>query len=231
MADKKATKKIIKKKKKWIKIVAPKAFREASLGESPVFEAENLIGRIIKVNLMSLLKDPRKQNMSISFKITKIEGDIARTECYGYEILPSMIKRLVKRRKQKIEDSFVVKTKDGKNIRIKPMAITNSKINNTIKTAIKKRFKFEFATNIAKLTVEEFFSEMLGGKMLPKYKDAIKKIYPLKIVEMKKVSIARANAKPIDPKDYSQAVVKKILNKKVKEVKEEPVAEEKPVDQ
>ena len=201
MADKKTTKKIIKKKKKWVKIMAPKAFKEAILGESPVFESENLIGRTIKVNLMSLLKDPRKQNLSVSFKVTKIEGDVARTEAVGYEVLPSMIKRLVKRRKQKVEDSFVCKTKDGKKIRVKPLVIANSKVTKTVTTSIRAKLKFIFGTVFEKTTLEDFLIDMILGKSLLKLKDQIKKIYPVKTLEIKKISVSKDSVVAINPKD------------------------------
>jgi small subunit ribosomal protein S3Ae len=202
MAAKKQTKKIVKKKKKWLDIIAPKIFKEHQLGQTIVFDDEEAIGRVVKVNLMTLLRDPKKQNINVAFQVEKIDAGKAYTTVYGYELISSSIKRLVKRRKDKIDDSFVCQTKDKKLIRVKPMLITNGKTNNSVITTFRKKCRYLFAKNIEKMTLDDLVSGIIFQKFLFQLKDELKKIYPLKSIEVKKISIEkRKNAKPINPQD------------------------------
>lgn len=229
MAEKKHVKKVQKKKKKWVTITAPKVFRTADLGEIPVTDEESLIGRTIKVNMMTLLKDPKKQNMNTSFIIKKIDDGKAITESYSFEIAPSSIKRFVKRRKDKIEDSFVCKTKDGKKIRVKPILITNGKVNNSTATEIRRCVRHNLAKHVASHTLDDFISGLILSKSIMKIKDLVKKIYPVKILEIRKIKIETKPVKAIDPKDYAESTKKKRPKKKqeTQEPKEESDESEK----
>ena len=67
-----ATKQLVKAKKNWYQIVAPEGFNGAMLGESPVSDVEELKGRTLSVNLMTLTNDMKHQSVNLSFKIVKI---------------------------------------------------------------------------------------------------------------------------------------------------------------
>jgi len=202
MAEKKPTKKLVKKKKIWFTIIAPKSFREVVLGETPAFDGQDIIGKIVKVNLMNIVRDPKKQNTNILFKITNVEGTQARTTIYGYEIIPSSIKRLVKRRRGKIDDSFVCETKDKMLIGIKPMVITNGRTQNTVLTNIRKKIRHVASKYLLTLTYEQFINELISGRFQGKLKEEIKKVYPARIIEIKKVKIQTKKVVPIKPEDY-----------------------------
>ncbi len=69
-----------KGKKKWYSIVAPARFDNKPLGDSLVYEPEELIGKRVKVNLMNLTGEIKKQNMSIKFKVTEIKDAMGSAE-------------------------------------------------------------------------------------------------------------------------------------------------------
>jgi small subunit ribosomal protein S3Ae len=212
MSAKKQTTKI--KKKKWVQIIAPKTFKDIVIGESPVYENEEMIGRTIKVNVMTLTKDPKKQNLNLVFRVTSLDGNRAVSDIEGYEMLPSSIKRLIKRRKEKIDDSFVCLSKDGKKIRIKSLMITNGKANNSIVTMIRKNFRFQTAKILEKITFEDFMNQLLYSKLITKIKDDIKVIYPLKSIEIKMIYVETKNVPTIKVSDYAEAVKRKNTKKK-----------------
>lgn len=219
MAEKNRSKKVQKKKKKWLILKAPRIFRESIVGECPVYDPQDAVGKTIKVNLMTILRDPKKQNINIVLRVAKIEGDSAQTEIYGYEIVPSSIKRLIKRRKDKIDDSFVVLSKDGKLLRIKPMVILNGKTNNSVFTEIRKKLRHLLAKELKNLTFEDFIREVMTNKIL-KLKDELKKIYPVRSIDIRKVMVEKRKIDPIKVEDYHETTKKKAGKKK--EPEDEP---------
>ena len=70
---KKITKELRKRKKKWIVLVAPREFNNSEIGESLCSEPKELIGRVVAVNLSSLVNDPRKQNIKVRFRVNDVK--------------------------------------------------------------------------------------------------------------------------------------------------------------
>jgi|TARA_B100001964_G_scaffold214836_1_gene252728 ribosomal protein S3AE len=58
------------KKKRWISIVSP-MFNDQPIGDTNVFDIKNALGKNLKINLMTLMGDPRKQNIDLLFKTEK----------------------------------------------------------------------------------------------------------------------------------------------------------------
>src|SRR5262245_19272457 len=102
------------RKKKWVQIVAPKLFREVVIGEVPLYEAEQLKGRRMTVNMMTLTNNPKNQSISVKIIVSEIKEGKGHTELTGFETMPGSLKRIVRRGRTKIEDSFVVQTADKK---------------------------------------------------------------------------------------------------------------------
>ena len=116
-----------KKKKIWVKIIAPKEFGSKVIGETIQKEANKLIGRTLKVSLSNLTRDMKKQSVSLGFIIKNVNEGKAETELYKYYISPSHLKRLVRKAKEKVDDSFEVETSDKVKLKIKPFMLTRQK--------------------------------------------------------------------------------------------------------
>lgn len=183
-----ATKKIVskqQKKKRWFNILASPEFRNVVIGETPSFAPESLVGRSIRVNLMTLTRDPKKQNFSLSFKVREVKGSDAHTELAKYEMGTVHIKRVVKRGKDKVDDSFVVTTNDNIKMRVKPLLITKSKVQHSVLTSLRKVSK-EFIENDARgKSCSDFWVGVLSSDLQRSMRGALKKIYPLALVEIR----------------------------------------------
>jgi len=166
------------KRKIWFTIVAPKEFNEVELGETPAYDANYLPGRRVELNLALILGDFKKQNYKAKFRITRVEGTKAKTELESIEFYDAIIQRWVEPGRDKIFDSFVVKTKDGKLMRVKLVLITRKKLHRSQATAIRKIWR-EFIANYAKdLNFTDFVMKVLNEELQEKLKAQIKKIYP-----------------------------------------------------
>ena len=58
-----------KKRKKWYTVLATKDLQELYLGETLAEEPQELLGRHLHLNLMTLLNDPKKQSITVHFAI------------------------------------------------------------------------------------------------------------------------------------------------------------------
>lgn len=172
------------KKRKWYEILS-NDFNDAILGETVSKEPNLVFNRIIKVNLGSLTREIKLQNISVLFKIKDFKENRFYTEVYGYELNPSYIKRIVRNKKTKIDDSFVCKSKDDIEVRIKPLIITKNNVNNSLSAVIMKTNRELFNNFLIKKEYKEFFRELIEGKVCPEFKKTLSKIYPISFFEIR----------------------------------------------
>ncbi|MGV8162342.1 MAG: hypothetical protein ACP5N2_03370 [Candidatus Nanoarchaeia archaeon] len=184
-----ATKNIaIKKKKKiWLSVYSPEFLGNIFLGESHVYGKEDLVGKTLNLNLATITNDMKKQNINVSFRIIDVVDNKGQTKLTNYMLVPSYIKRLVRRKRDKIEDSFLAKTKDGRVVRVKPVAITNSDTYNSIISKVRLGMKALIKNALKEKTFEEFVTDLMSMKFQKEMKDKLNKIYPLKYVDVRQI--------------------------------------------
>lgn len=179
------------KKKKWYKIIAPKNFRNTEIGEIPTVDAETLVGRNARVNAVTVMNDPRKQHLRLTFRINEVKADQAHTELLGYEIVQAQIKRMSRKGSEKIDDSFVAEAKGGVKVRLKPVLTTRGRANNSVKTAIRKSIQTQVSEDLKKKNFEDFMMDVVSNKTQRALKDSLKKLYPIGGCEFRKIRIVQ----------------------------------------
>jgi len=182
------TKKKPKGKKKWVSIIAPVSFGEKEIGHSLVYEPDSLVGRTMKVNMMLLTNDIRKQSIIVKFKINEIKNNAAQTIVLGYEISPLALKKTVRRKKNKLAQSFVMTTKDKVNARIKTLFVTHNKTTSVkVKqlqyAVLKEMFEFVKAN-----TYETLVTTLLSNNLQSKIKAKLNKLMPMRYFDVYYVS-------------------------------------------
>ena len=178
-----------KGKKRWIKIYAPAEFKNTFLGESYVIDPERLIGKTIQLSLSNIIGDMKKQNTLVTFKIKEIKGAEAHTSLISYEIIKSHIKRLVRTGQEKIEDSFILKSKDQMSLRIKPLMITRNKAKNSILTRIRMATKDRLTALFSENEFQQATNELISGKFQYALRHDLNKIYPVVVLEIRKIEL------------------------------------------
>ncbi|MBS3097506.1 hypothetical protein J4209_01780 [Candidatus Woesearchaeota archaeon] len=205
------------KKKRWCQIIGPKIFRDTILGETAVIDPNMLINRALTVNLMTLTNDIKKQNINVSFLINKVEGDNAFADITGYEISSSYIKRMVRKGRGKIDMSFVCSDMGNKKIRIKMLVISKAILKSSVLSLMRRTIIEYLSDFIKKTNFDNLIMEAISTKLQHSLKDSLKKIYPLRVVEIREIRIETEKK----PKEKSK--------KKGKKQKEEPKEEKKEV--
>ena len=201
------------KKKIWIQLVAPKIFNEQVLGEIPLLEPSSAIGRHVTVNLMTLTRDMRKQNTNVQFEITEVKGSRAHTKMLGLRVMPAAVKRLMRRNKSKVDESFVVQTKDDVYITPKPLLVTTSATHKSVLTVLRSKVREILALECKKMDYDKLIIDIISNNMQRGIKDKLKKIHPLRICEIRSMKIVNperikyvkvVEAKPEPPKPVEE---------------------------
>ncbi len=202
------------KKKNWLDIVAPTIFNKQIVGETHTSNPQSKIGTVFSISLSNLVRDPRKQAVKIYFKINGLEGNKLSTQACGYEVSTPSIKRFVRRNISRVDDTFVVRTKDEQLLKIKPFLITRSIVSNSLKTKLRKRVRYLVTKAVAERNLDEVMQLVVAQRLQMELKNQLKKVYPLRIIELRKIELLPpGKAKPLViksvPKKKSQKSVKK----------------------
>src|SRR3989338_304613 len=187
------------KKKQWYPILAPKQFDNTEIGETLVGEPQAMLGKTLTHSLMNLTNDVKRQNINIHFKVVEVDGENAKTSIVGYEIIPSSVKRFIRRSSEKIDLSFACETSDNIFLRIKPLIVTKADIKGSIAAKLRTNTAQFLIKAVKKMTYEEVLNDLISHKFQSAMRENLNKIYPLKVCEIRYAGI-EANDKPQEAK-------------------------------
>lgn len=227
-------------KKSWYTIKATPAFDSSFLGESYVAESSMLVGRHLTLNLANLTGDIKQQGISLKFVISSINDGAGIADVIGYEASPSQLRRLVRRGVDRLDDSIKCEVSDGKSVTVKPFAVTRTSTSKR-KLSLMRAFLRDAITNeVKKHTFDELVKMVISNKLQTLLKAGVKKIYPLKALEIRRLIIvespkeATAEDKPSNVKQKAKVPKKDTSGEKAAEAKEkategQPVKETRPI--
>ena len=185
MAPKKPALKQKTKKKKWFPLYAPALFGGQLIGESHVETVAQLQGKFINTNLSTITSDMKKQNVAIKLRVHKVVEGKGQTEIIGMSLVQSFVKRLVRRGRTKVDDSFTAKTKDGQLVRIKPLVLTNTTCVASTASQIRLEVRRLLKEHIARSGFVNTCQDILSFKLQKSIKDQLQKIHPIRSVDIR----------------------------------------------
>lgn len=195
------------KKKQWYQIIAPKLFNEIVIGDTLVSEPRLMIGKTLSHSLMNLTNDIKKQNVSIHFKIVDVEDNKGKTSVIGYEIVPSSVKRFVRRNSEKMDLSFTCETADNVFMRIKPLVITKADVKGSVAAKVRNMIVQLLAKTIKKMKYDEIMTDLISHKLQSELRAILNKVYPVKVCEIRYAGV-EASEKPREEKTEAKVEVK-----------------------
>ena len=213
--------------KNWYQILAPTLFDNAPISETLSDKPNNLIGRITEVSLQDITNDFRKAHIKLFFKIDKIQDGNAHTQFNGHTLTSDYLRRMIRRRKSRVDGVYDIETRDGAYLRVKPFAITEKRIQNSQKKLIRNVMKETITKEGKTKTLNEFLRDTLEGKTGSAIYKNCKKFYPVKRVEIYKTELKRLPTIEIEERKPSKETEEPKEAEK-KEVKKEETKEEKP---
>jgi len=211
------------KLKRWYPIYGPKYLRGAFIGETPATESKNVVGREVNISLAAVLNDMKKQNINVTFKITKLEGSNAITEVKKFEISPSYVRRQIRKDRDRVDDSIVLKTADKKDVVLKPFLVTKNPVNNSKKTLLRKMARQELKDYVSKVTYSELVQDLISTKIQKTLGNVLRKVCPLRSADIRVMEIVqKSELENIEsPAENAEQPVEKIEENAVEQKPEE----------
>jgi len=177
-------------KKVWIEIYAPdKVFNSIFLGETIVNrdEVEKALGRTVELNLAFITGNFKYQNYKVRFKVSRLSGGKLYSELVEISLYDAYIRRIVRKGTSRIDDSFVVRTKDGIDVRVKPLVITRYKANRRQRSSIRKTYKEFLINKIQTLEFYDLVEKVINYEIQEEVRPVLNKIFPVDRVEIRRL--------------------------------------------
>ena len=191
MAEKK-TKVVDKwKTKSWYSIIAPEAFESREIGQLVSSDEANLINRIVKIGLGDMTGSFSQQTAytSLYFRVKEVKGKSAHTAFIGHELVPGYMRTLARRRRSIMNQVDDVVTRDGVPVRIKTICVSGVKVSEALRSDARRMISQTVQQLAKQLDFGTLVQEMVFGKFSAKIFNTIKKIGPLKRVEVRKSEV------------------------------------------
>lgn len=179
------------KAKVWYRVLAPALFNNVAVAETPAADQSLLINRVAEASLQDLTGDFRKSHVKLYFKIDRVEGTDAYTYFIGHSLTNDYVRRLIRRRRSKIDGVFDVTTKDGAIVRVKPLATTERRIQSSQKHVIRGMMGGVISSFAKERTLDELIKSILEDGLSNEIMKRCKEFYPLKKVEIYKTELMK----------------------------------------
>jgi small subunit ribosomal protein S3Ae len=178
--------------KHWFKVRAPGLFQHVEIGETMASEPEQVVGRTLETTLQEISggADIGKAHIKLRFQIERVTGEsVAESRFIGHELTSDYVRRLARRKRSKIDTSLHVKTKDGVELVLKPVAVGEQRLQTRLRAELRHRLRSLLTEEAANRTAAEFVREMLQGELGKLLAHGLKTLYPLKKIEIRSSEI------------------------------------------
>jgi small subunit ribosomal protein S3Ae len=181
------------KTKRWYTIRAPRSpWNFQNIGETIGESDEHIMGRVYEMTQQEFNGDFTKMHVMLRFRVTDTAGQDALTTFVGHHHQTNHIRRQIRRYRGKIDDVMDSVTEDGYLVRIKPLIITQKRVQTSVKQAIRSKTREVVRGFIAKSTYDGLQVAMLDGSLESNIQNSIKSIYPCKSVVIRKSQLLQA---------------------------------------
>ncbi len=184
------------KAKGWYNILAPEMFNKQLLGETIADEPSKVLGRIAEVTVQDLTGDFSKMHIKLQFKVLHVQGQDALTQFVGHGMTSDYVRRLTRRKRTRTDGTFDVTTKDAWEVRVKPMAIADRRIQSSKQRVIRQTMERVLRQASTSLSIGEFVKAMISGELSKAIAIACKPIQPISRVEIRKSEVRKAGPTP-----------------------------------
>ncbi|MCW8965252.1 MAG: hypothetical protein OQK82_00990 [Candidatus Pacearchaeota archaeon] len=209
---------IAKRKKRFYDVEIPLIGKETQLRD---FEKESLDGRFVKYDLSRYL---RGKNSVLVLKV-KADKEKAVAEPRSITLLPSFLRRMVRKGTNYVEDSFVAPCKNG-SVTMKPFIVTRRKVSRAVRKALRNKAREELLKHAKKKYVNDIFDDVLKNTLQKSLSLKLKKIYPLSLCEIRVLKVVGEVIEE-DKEEKVEEIKKEVEEEKIEEKKEKKTTKKK----
>jgi len=178
------------KLKRWVTVLASPSFGNAPIGRVPITDVEKPAGRVVETTLYDILKqDPQHYSFKLYFQIDRIEGDTAYTILKGHEFSREYLRSLIRRGSSMSDFIKDYKTKDGYDVRVYTIALSQGRMNSSKKHEIRMIIDKIIGERAAELAYDQFVQETVLQKLASDVYNEAKKVTRLRHVGVRKTKL------------------------------------------
>ncbi len=175
------------KMKRWYTIRAPRhPWDFKNIGETLGESDEHIIGRVYQMTLQEFNGDFTKMHVILKFRVKECVGQDALTTFVGHHHQTDHTRRQIRRYRGKIDDVVDVVTTDGFLVRLKPLTITQKRVQTSVKQVMRSKTREVLIGFASKNSYSKLQQAILGGELEEDIRKAIKPIYPIRSVAIRK---------------------------------------------
>ncbi len=177
------------KTKQWFSLVAPKLFNEAEVAQVPAQDPQHLLNRIIELPLKEITKELAHMYINVKLRVEDVRGKNAYTKFIGHALAREHVQALGRRNRSMLYLVLSTKSADGVEFSVKALVVTNGKASAAQRQSLRQTLREYLSQKIAKQDFGKFIQEVLYGKVSSELNGVLKKIYPIKRVELYKTQL------------------------------------------
>lgn len=189
MAEQQPTARVKTKKKAWFTIVAPPLFNQQEIGETYLGSPQEAVGRAMRYNVKELTGNIKDQNMYLTLRLENIVGTVIHTHVLGCEITPVSIKRMIRKDAERIDDCYIVHTKEGASVVIKSVLITLRKVQRSLQTRLRKMLQEALREEALGVDFPQFVGNVITGKVKATVLKKLNTVYPLREFAVRRIEL------------------------------------------
>lgn len=182
------------KTKTWYTVLAPEMFESKEIAQLPADEDSKIMGRRMSISLAELTGDMMHTYTNLHFRVSEVKGKTAYTKLIGHELSQSYLRSLVRRKRDVINDVMDVQVSDGPTVRVKVSIYTARKTSGQARSAVRRAMREEVHARAKEMTFSTFVQEIVFGKFSGRIYKAVKKIIPVKRIEIRKTEVKESFA-------------------------------------
>ena len=175
--------------KRWYDLIAPEQFDRTELGSTFADEPDKIRGRTVEVTLGDITGDQGENNTKLTFKVNDVSSDAAYTEFIKHELARDYVRSLVRRGASKVDVAVTVLTTDDYRVQLQPVAFTTKKADRNQEKAIRRVMIDLVEEAAAERTFDELVDSVIEGRLSSAIYGEAKTIYPLRRVEVRKLTL------------------------------------------
>ena len=130
--------------------------------------------------------DFTKMHVILRFRVDECVGQDALTTFIGHHHQTDHTRRQIRRYRGKVDDVVDVVTTDGYLVRLKPLIITQKRVQTSVKQVMRSKTRDLLLGYAAKSTYAKLQESILGGELEEDIRKTVKPIYPIKSVSIRK---------------------------------------------
>ncbi len=177
------------REKTWFSILTPAYLGEKDIATSPGLAPENMIGRKIEMPVSDLTENFRKSNVKVVFKVDNCQGNRCFTSFVGHYMNNDSIRRMVRRRKERIDIIRSEYTLDGYGITVKVVGVSDTKLTSGKRADIRLAMDKYLSERISKTKLQDLVGYLIGDEIGSDLAKTAKQIYAMKKVEVRKSEV------------------------------------------